>query len=97
MPSTDVDTILHVQVELITKGHHIRLNYSLTAEAPIHSVSYFVTNPVIALTTANSSPLCAVLKAALEDPTFLPAGVVAAILHASMAFFNGFCKMSHNG
>ena len=81
-----------MQVEPITKGHHIRLIYSLTAEAPIRIPHWVVENPVIALTTANSSPLYAALKAALENPAFLPAGAVAATpcMHGA---FHVVCKV----
>ena len=66
----------------MVKGYRITLHYDLIADA--HSVDVRDVPPVVALTTAESSPLYAALQAALTDPAFLPAGAITGV-HAHVA------------
>jgi hypothetical protein len=75
--------IWKLQVEPIKSGHKITLTYELTAARTGMPMDWVDRQPIpaISMATVKNSPLYAALQAALEDPTFLPAGVQTSITH----------------
>ena len=66
---------LDLQVEPVTKGYRITLTYELSVDG--NALSAMPPTPVVDASATASIPGYAALRAALDDPKFLPQGAYA--------------------